>query len=69
VNVPNSDFITWDEFRSLRDQTIHFMQQNTLDDGEDFFVCDQASTAWQSTGIRGQGGATNRQLGSWAAGM
>ncbi|MEA2079433.1 MAG: TIGR03790 family protein, partial [Pseudomonadota bacterium] len=34
VQVPNSYFITWDEFRSLRDQIIHFMQQNTLDDPE-----------------------------------
>ncbi len=32
VRVPDSYFISWDEFRSLRDQIIHFMQQNTLDD-------------------------------------
>ena len=36
-------------------------------EGEDFFVCDQASTAWQSTGIRGQGGAANTVLGTWDA--
>ncbi len=32
VRVPDSYFINWDEFRSLRDQLIHFMQRNTLDD-------------------------------------
>jgi hypothetical protein len=33
--------------------------------GDDFRVCDQAPGAWQSTGIRGVGGAENRLLGSW----
>ena len=32
VNVPNSYFISWDDFRRLRDQLIHFMQTRTLDD-------------------------------------
>ncbi len=32
--------------------------------GADFFVCDQAAT-WQSTGIRGQGGAADAVLGTW----
>ena len=32
VRIRNSYFISWDEFRDLRDQVIHFMQQNTLDD-------------------------------------
>jgi uncharacterized protein (TIGR03790 family) len=32
VNVPNSYFISWNDFRRLRDQLIHFMQLNTLDD-------------------------------------
>jgi uncharacterized protein (TIGR03790 family) len=32
VNVPNSYFVSWDEFRRLREQLIHFMQVNTLDD-------------------------------------
>ena len=31
VNVPNSYFISWNDFRLLRDQLIHFMQANTLD--------------------------------------
>ncbi|MEN8762577.1 MAG: hypothetical protein ABF290_09090, partial [Thiogranum sp.] len=32
VRVPDSYFISWDAFRSLRDQLIAFMQANTLDD-------------------------------------
>ncbi len=32
VRVPDSYFISWDEFRRLRDQLIRFMQHNTLDD-------------------------------------
>jgi len=32
VRVPDSYFINWDDFRRLRDQLIHFMQANTLDD-------------------------------------
>ncbi len=32
VRIRNSYFISWDEFRDLRDQVIHFMQKNTLDD-------------------------------------
>ena len=32
VKVPNSYFISWDDFRRLRDQLIRFMQDNTLDD-------------------------------------
>jgi uncharacterized protein (TIGR03790 family) len=32
VNVPDSYFISWDDFRRLRDQLIHFMQDHTLDD-------------------------------------
>ena len=32
VNVPDSYFISWDDFRRLRDQLIRFMQLNTLDD-------------------------------------
>ncbi len=32
VRVPDSYFISWDDFRRLRDQLIHFMQVNTLDD-------------------------------------
>lgn len=32
VHVRNSFFISWNEFRSLRDQIIAFMQKNTLDD-------------------------------------
>jgi uncharacterized protein (TIGR03790 family) len=32
VRVPDSYFISWDDFRRLRDQLIHFMQANTLDD-------------------------------------
>ena len=32
VRVPDSYFISWDDFRRLRDQLIRFMQQNTLDD-------------------------------------
>jgi hypothetical protein len=53
VRVPAGYFISWDEFRSLRDQLIHFMQQNTLDDtapaplvctdGEPPFYCPAAT--------------------------
>jgi len=32
VRVPDSYFISWAEFRQLRDQLIHFMQAHTLDD-------------------------------------
>ena len=32
VRVPDSYFISWDEFRSLRDQLIAFMRANTLAD-------------------------------------
>jgi len=32
VRVPDSYFISWDDFRRLRDQLIRFMQLNTLDD-------------------------------------
>ena len=32
VRIRNGYFIAWDEFRSLRDQIIAFMQTNTLDD-------------------------------------
>ena len=32
--------------------------------GDDFFTCDQASQAWQSTGISGQGGVENALLGT-----
>lgn len=32
VRVPNSYFISWTQFHRLRDQLIHFMQVNTLDD-------------------------------------
>ena len=32
VHVPNSYFIDWSQFRLLRDQLIHYMQSNTLDD-------------------------------------
>jgi len=32
VRVPDSYFIGWNDFRRLRDQLIHFMQLNTLDD-------------------------------------
>ena len=32
VRIRNGYFISWDEFRSLRDQIIAFMQTNTLDD-------------------------------------
>ena len=32
LRVPDSYFISWDDFRRLRDQLIHFMQVNTLDD-------------------------------------
>jgi uncharacterized protein (TIGR03790 family) len=32
VRTPTRDFISWDAFRSLRDQLIDFMQHNTLDD-------------------------------------
>ena len=32
VRVPDSYFISWEDFRRLRDQLIHFMQVNTLDD-------------------------------------
>ena len=32
VRVPDSYFISWDDFRRLRDQLIRFMQPNTLDD-------------------------------------
>jgi len=32
VRVPDSYVISWDDFRRLRDQLIHFMQVNTLDD-------------------------------------
>ena len=32
VRVPDSYFISWGDFRRLRDQLIHFMQVNTLDD-------------------------------------
>ena len=32
VNVPSSYFISWDDFRRLRDQLIRFMQDHTLDD-------------------------------------
>ena len=32
VNVPDSYFISWDDFRRLRDQLIRFMQISTLDD-------------------------------------
>lgn len=32
INVPNSYFISWDDFRRLRDQLIRFMQNSTLDD-------------------------------------
>ncbi len=28
VRVPDSYFISWDDFRRLRDQLIHFMQAN-----------------------------------------
>ena len=33
--------------------------------GVDFFVCDQSSKAWQSTGISGTGGGEDLLLGSW----
>ena len=32
VKVPDSYFISWDDFKRLRDQLIRFMQDNTLDD-------------------------------------
>lgn len=32
VRVPDSYFISWNEFRRLRDQLIRFMQLTTLDD-------------------------------------
>ena len=32
VQVPDSFFISWEEFRRLRDQLIRFLQLNTLDD-------------------------------------
>jgi len=32
VKVPDSYFISWDDFRRLRDQLIRFMQTSTLDD-------------------------------------
>ena len=32
IRVPDSYFISWDDFRRLRDQLIRFMQANTLDD-------------------------------------
>ena len=32
IKVPDSYFISWSDFRSMRDQLIRFMQLNTLDD-------------------------------------
>ena len=32
LKVPDSYFISWTDFRRMRDQLIHFMQTNTLDD-------------------------------------
>lgn len=32
VRIRNGYFISWDEFRNLRDQIVAFMQSNTLDD-------------------------------------
>ncbi len=32
IKVPASYFISWDEFKRLRDQLIRFMQLNTMDD-------------------------------------
>jgi len=32
VRVPDSYFISWDDFRRLRDQLIRFMQVHVLDD-------------------------------------
>ena len=52
VSVPDSYFISWSDFRRLRDQLIHFMQVNTLDntgpapvvctDGEPPYYCQAA---------------------------
>lgn len=38
VRVPAGYFITWDQFRSLRDQIIDFLQRNTMD-GVEPVVC------------------------------
>ena len=63
VRIRNSYFISWDEFRDLRDQVIHFMQQNTLDDpglspvtcaeGDPPYYCPESTTQLrQHTKIR-----------------
>jgi len=39
VRVPDSYFISWDDFRRLRDQLISSMQQNTLDDPAQPVAC------------------------------
>ncbi len=58
VRVPAGYFMSWDEFRSLRDQLIDFMQRNTLDDtalapvvcsdGEPPFYCPAATEQLRS---------------------
>ena len=61
VNVPAGYFITWDEFRSLRDQIIHCMQQDTIGgmppvicaDGDPPYYCQaSADQLRQNTSIR-----------------
>ncbi|UCF66814.1 MAG: TIGR03790 family protein [Acidobacteriota bacterium] len=39
VSVPAGYFISWDEFRSLRDQIIAFMQKHTLPEGMEPVSC------------------------------
>lgn len=61
VSVPAGYFVTWDDFRSLRDQIIHFMQENTMggvqpvicEDGDPPYYCQaSADQLRQNTRIR-----------------
>ncbi len=54
INIPDSYFISWTDFRRMRDQLIHFMQRHTLNeptldpavctDGEPPYYCNASMT-------------------------
>ncbi len=46
VSVPNGFFIEWDEFRSLRDQIIAFLQENTFPPGVTPVTCTDGDPPW-----------------------
>ncbi|RMF74255.1 MAG: TIGR03790 family protein [Acidobacteria bacterium] len=46
VSVPDNFFLEWDEFRSLRDQIIAFLQENTFPPGVTPVTCTDGDPPW-----------------------